>query len=114
MWPQIILLEHDPEFAAQAVDLGKRTRPATTASIKPRAYRLALQINLAGIWPLQVIHATQKRALTRSTRSNDAHYIAAVHIERHAAQYLERPKALVDLSNTDAWNCTHDPVDATP
>src|SRR5262249_48565377 len=37
MWPQIILLEHDPEFGAQAVDLGKRTRSATTASIKPRA-----------------------------------------------------------------------------
>src|SRR5262249_56567831 len=74
----------------------------------------AFQINLSDIRPLQVVHATQKRALTRSTRSNDAHYVAAVHIERHAAQYLERPKALVDLSNTDAWNCTHDPVDATP
>jgi hypothetical protein len=37
MWPQIILLEHDPEFAAQAVDLGERTRPATAGGIEPRA-----------------------------------------------------------------------------
>ena len=61
----------------------------------------AVDPDLAAGRPLEEVHAAQERGLARPGRADQRQHLAARHLERDAAQHLERAEALPQAEDAD-------------
>ena len=70
MRPQIELLEHHPKLRPHAIDVCACVRLTRAARSQTKSYRVPIDVNFAGRGFLDVIDASEQRALSRAAAPN--------------------------------------------
>ena len=97
---QVEVLEHHAHAATDAAHFGfGHVAGASLGVIGHQG--LAIDADLALVDELQVVQAAQQRALARTRGADQRHHLALVDAQRHAAQDLQRPEALVQVAGID-------------
>ena len=94
------MLEDHPDLRALASDIPLVQLMELVASLAV-ADEFAIDRQPARVDLLQVVDAAQERGLARARGSEQAHHLAALHLEVDALQHLEAPKALVHALGQD-------------
>ena len=88
MREQIIALEHDADIGAQLPQ-----------GLGIFANRMTGDFDAPGIDLLQPVHAAQQRALARARAADEGEDFTTADRQRHAFEYLQSAKALVNVFN---------------
>src|SRR6266481_550256 len=95
--PQIKLLEHHPKLRPHAIDVCACVRLTLAARSQPKSDRLTIYVNFAGRGLLDVIEASEQRALSRAAPPNHREDGAFAKIKGNALQHFEQPEILMKI-----------------
>ena len=99
MRPQVEVLEHHADLAAQLAQSPRRHRLSRAVLAGLVADELAFDPDLAFVVSFEEVDAAQQRALARAARSDQTNNLGARELEIDAVEHFQRAKAFGHAAN---------------